>query len=190
MYLLCLYLSTWIYKSELSRYRSLNAKFSCLSGTVSTNIWIQSIGFSSRNWTWNLLISWASKIYVCSSATCRPVNKGTVIYKMYCYATHLATKQLLFKTAELEIQLCAWRHREFLASIVDSVFEQSLVCHGNFGPAKKLVRGTKIPGIMVRPDHFPLKNLVRTWNNGLSIVRAQCLITIVIYEKHTIQRCR
>jgi len=33
---------------------------------------------------------------------------------------------------------------------------------------KKLVRGTKIPGIMVRPDHFPLKNLVRTWNNSLS----------------------
>ena len=45
-------------------------------------------------------------------------------------------------------------------------------CHGNFGPAKKLVRGTKIPGIMVRPDHFPMKDLVRTWNNSLSIVRA------------------
>jgi len=28
--------------------------------------------------------------------------------------------------------------------------------------------GTKIPGIMVRLDHFPLKNLVRTWNNGPS----------------------
>ena len=41
-------------------------------------------------------------------------------------------------------------------------------CHGNFGPAKKLVRGTKIPGIMVRPDHFPLKILVRTWTNSPS----------------------
>jgi len=28
----------------------------------------------------------------------------------------------------------------------------------------------KIPGIMVRPDHFPLKNLVRTWNNGTSTI--------------------
>ena len=30
-------------------------------------------------------------------------------------------------------------------------------CHGNFGPAKILVRGTKIPGKLVRPDHFSLK---------------------------------
>ena len=30
-------------------------------------------------------------------------------------------------------------------------------CHGNFGPGKKLVRGTKVPGKMVRPDHFPPK---------------------------------
>jgi len=37
---------------------------------------------------------------------------------------HLAMKQLLFKIAELEIRLCAWRHG---ASIVDTVFEQSLV---------------------------------------------------------------
>ena len=40
---------------------------------------------------------------------------------------HLAMKQLLFKIAELGIRLCAWRQGEFLASIVDSVFEQSLV---------------------------------------------------------------
>jgi len=39
-----------------------------------------------------------------------------------------------------------------------------------FGLAKKLVRETKIPGIMVCPDHFPLKNLVRTWNNGPSTI--------------------
>ena len=32
-----------------------------------------------------------------------------------------------------------------------------LLCHGNFGPAKILVRGTKIPGKLVRPDHFSLK---------------------------------
>ena len=50
----------------------------------------------------------------------------------------------------------------------DQTIHKSMACHGNFGPAKKLVRGTKIPGIMVRQDHFPLKNLVRTWNNGLS----------------------
>ena len=30
-------------------------------------------------------------------------------------------------------------------------------CHENFGPAKILVRGTKIPGKLVRPDHFSLK---------------------------------
>ena len=42
-------------------------------------------------------------------------------------------------------------------------------CHGNFGPTKKVVRGTKIPGKMVCLDHFPLKNLVRTWNNGPSM---------------------
>jgi len=40
---------------------------------------------------------------------------------------HLATKQLLFKIAELEIRLCAGRQGESLASIIDSVFEQSLV---------------------------------------------------------------
>ena len=34
------------------------------------------------------------------------------------------------------------------------------VCHGNFGPAEKLVRGTKISGISVRADHFFLKILV------------------------------
>ena len=28
-------------------------------------------------------------------------------------------------------------------------------CHGNFGPAKNWSGGTKIPGIMVRLDHFP-----------------------------------
>jgi len=36
-------------------------------------------------------------------------------------------KQLLFKIAELEIQLCAWRWGESLSSDTDSVFEQSLV---------------------------------------------------------------
>ena len=32
-----------------------------------------------------------------------------------------------------------------------------LFCHGNFGPAEKLVRGTKMSGILVRADHFFLK---------------------------------
>ena len=36
-------------------------------------------------------------------------------------------EKLLFKIAELEVRLCAWRQGESLASIVDSVFEQSLV---------------------------------------------------------------
>ena len=37
-------------------------------------------------------------------------------------------KQFLFKITELEIiWLCAWRQEESLASIVDSMFEQSLV---------------------------------------------------------------
>ena len=41
---------------------------------------------------------------------------------------HLAMKQFLFKITELEIiWLCAWRQEESLASIVDSMFEQSLV---------------------------------------------------------------
>ena len=47
------------------------------------------------------------------------------IFKNWCMCTsHLATKQLLFKIVELEIQLCAWRQGESLASIVDSVFEE------------------------------------------------------------------
>ena len=41
-----------------------------------------------------------------------------------------------------------------------------LYCHGNFSPAKKLVRGTNIPGKLVRLDHFCLKKLVLSWNNG------------------------
>ena len=61
-------------------------------------------------------------------------------------------------------------------------------CHGNFGPAKILVWGTKIPGIMVRLDHFPWK----IWSGlGITVrVRVQCLITIVVYEKDTVQCCR
>ena len=35
----------------------------------------------------------------------------------------------------------------------------TLACHGNFGPAKKLVRGTIISGISVRANHFFLKIL-------------------------------
>ena len=41
-------------------------------------------------------------------------------------------------------------------------------CHGNFGLAKILVRGTKIPGKFGPPDYYFQKILVRTWNNGLS----------------------
>ena len=59
-------------------------------------------------------------------------------------------------------------------------------CHGNFGPAKKVVWGTKIPGNMVRPDHFSLKNLVGL---GTAVrVRVRCLIAIVVYEKDMVQR--
>ena len=42
----------------------------------------------------------------------------------------------------------------------------SFSCHGNFGPAEKLVRGTKISGISVRADHFYLKILAPCENNG------------------------
>ena len=53
-----------------------------------------------------------------------------------------------------------------IAGIVFKVGVQSL------WPATEiLVRGTKIPGIMVRPDHFPLKNLVWTWNSGTMFYR-------------------
>ena len=45
-----------------------------------------------------------------------------------------------------------------------------LTCHGNFGPAKKLVRRTNIPGKMARADHFSLKTLVRDWNIGPSCI--------------------
>ena len=40
---------------------------------------------------------------------------------------HLAMKQFLFRIVELDIRLCAWRQGESLVSIVDSVFEESLV---------------------------------------------------------------
>ena len=36
-------------------------------------------------------------------------------------------RQLLLKIAELEIGWCAWKQGESLSSIVESVFEQSLV---------------------------------------------------------------
>ena len=66
--------------------------------------------------------------------------------------------------------VCDCSKKEEVYRVAAQVKEEvgDVACHGNFGPAKKLVRGTKIPGIMVRPDHFPLKNLVRTWNNGPS----------------------
>ena len=32
-------------------------------------------------------------------------------------------------------------------------------CHGKFGPAEKLVQGTKISGLLVQVDHFFLKIL-------------------------------
>jgi len=63
-------------------------------------------------------------------------------------------------------------HRDLKFSQLQRKNDHWKYCHGNFGPAKKLVRGTKIPGIMVRPDHFPLKNLVRTWNNGPSQIKS------------------
>ena len=48
--------------------------------------------------------------------------------KIVCMPTnHLATKQLLFEIVELGIRMCVWRQGESLASIVDSVFEESLV---------------------------------------------------------------
>ena len=40
------------------------------------------------------------------------------------------------------------------------LLQLTLYCHGNFGPAEKLVRGTKISGISVQADHFFLKILV------------------------------
>ena len=43
---------------------------------------------------------------------------------VYMCTNHLATKQLLFNIAELEIRLCVWRQGESWSSIVDSVFEQ------------------------------------------------------------------
>ena len=53
-------------------------------------------------------------------------SSATPFSKLVCMHTnHLATKQLLFKIAELEIQLCAWRQGESLVSVADSVFEQS-----------------------------------------------------------------
>ena len=42
----------------------------------------------------------------------------------------------------------------------ESIAPPLMICHGNFGPAEKLVRGTKISGILVRADHFFLKILV------------------------------
>ena len=49
------------------------------------------------------------------------------------------------------------------------------VSKGNFGPAKILVRGTKIPGKSVPPDQNILKNLVRIRKkgSGLDFARAR-----------------
>ena len=41
-------------------------------------------------------------------------------------------------------------------------------CHGNFGSAKILVWGTKIPGKFGPPDYYFQKILVRAWNNDPS----------------------
>ena len=43
----------------------------------------------------------------------------------------------------------------------------TVVCHGNFGPQKILVRGTKIPRKLVRRTLL-MKILVRAWNYGPS----------------------
>ena len=65
------------------------------------------------------------------------------------------------------INACSPRYAGSENTLFNALSE--LHCHGNFGPAKILVRGTKIPGKLVRPDHFSLKILVRPWNNGTSI---------------------
>ena len=39
-------------------------------------------------------------------------------------------------------------------AVMNMVNSASSAVDGNFGPAEKLVRGTKISGISVRADHF------------------------------------
>ena len=58
---------------------------------------------------------------------------NTIFFTCMHAHNHLATKRLLFKIAEFEIWLCAWRQRESRSSNVDLVFEQSLVhdCSAN-----------------------------------------------------------
>ena len=67
------------------------------------------------------------------------------------------------------------------ALLTSSMLRARLYCNRNFGPAKKVVRETKIPGKWSAMTIFPCK----IWC-GLGImvqVRVQCLITIAVYER-------
>ena len=65
---------------------------------------------------------------------------NTIFKNLRMCTNHLATKQLLFQIVELEIRLCAWRQGESLASIVDSVFGESLVNDSSADTALHLLR--------------------------------------------------
>ena len=57
------------------------------------------------------------------------------IFKICTHAhKSLSNETIIFKIAELEIWLCAWRRGDSLTFIVDSVFGQSLVNDSSAGP--------------------------------------------------------
>jgi len=77
----------------------------------------QPIAFSNSEVSWGSLSQLLKKYGFISNA----------IFKTCMHAHKSLSNKTIFKIAELEIRLCAWRQGESLVSIVDSVFEQSLV---------------------------------------------------------------
>ena len=103
--------------------------FSFFFRRASSKLWLFHDGYYTEQCTSSMLFhNLKSHKAVQTGHWTTMASSATPFSKLVCMHTnHLATKQLLFKIAELEIQLCAWRQGNSLASIVDLEFEQSLV---------------------------------------------------------------
>ena len=98
---------------------------------------------------------WNAKVVKNRAAYCDVLRR---VFERLCV---VVTVQL---NVEMNVQLNDQINVQMNVQLNDQIHVQmnvhwnvQLNCHGNFGPAKILVRGTKIPGKLVRPDHFSLK---------------------------------
>ena len=74
----------------------------------------------------------------------------------------------LIKGVQSIVQSTVTRYQGDLQTAKNQEHTAAICCHGNFGPAKILVWGNKIPGKFGPPDYYFQKMLVCAWNNGPS----------------------